>query len=143
MPEPRPRAARNSAPFLLRETAPPVFVFSWMTFARPVAGSSCITLLASLFANSTVPASPAMRPSALLPSHDQTTFHVWPAAITPGIAVDGGGASSGGGGGALAACPPPIENGCGRVAHFASTSGSPALCHACWLLPRANAEDGL
>ena len=63
----------------------------WMTVARPVAGSSCITLLASLFANSIVPLSPAMRPSALLPSHDHTTFHVWPAAITPGNSPSDGG----------------------------------------------------
>ena len=46
-----------------------------------------MTLLASLFANSIVPSSPAIGPSALLPSHDHTTFQVWPAAITPGIAV--------------------------------------------------------
>src|SRR5690554_4930657 len=105
MAELSPRAARNSAPFLLRERAPPVLVFSWMTVARPVAGSRRITLLASLLAKSIVPSSPAMMPSALLPSHDHTTFHVCPAAITPGISCDVG--SAGGGGGDASAAPPP------------------------------------
>ena len=36
-PEFNPRAARNSAPFLLRDSAPPVFVSRWMTAAKPVA----------------------------------------------------------------------------------------------------------
>src|SRR5262249_37898778 len=57
-----------------------VFVSRWMILARPVDGSSCMTLLASLFANNTVPLSPAMGPSTLFPSHDQTTFHDCPAA---------------------------------------------------------------
>src|SRR5213593_2114559 len=96
MAEPSPRSATNSAPFLLRDTAPPVFVSRWTTLARPVEGSSCITLLASLFANSTVPLSPAMGPSTLFPSHDQTTFHDCPAARTPGIAAVGGRAGTGG-----------------------------------------------
>src|SRR5262247_193243 len=90
MAEPSPRSATNSAPFLLRVTAPPVFVSRCTILARPVDGSSCMTLLASLFANNTVPLSPAMGPSTLLPSHDQTTFHDWPAANTPGIAVVAG-----------------------------------------------------
>ena len=59
--------------------------------ARPVAGSSLMTLLASLIANRIVPSSPAMMPSAL-PSHDHTTFQVCPAAITPGISVEASGA---------------------------------------------------
>ena len=76
MPEPRPRDTRNSAPFLLRDTAPPVFTSRCTTEASPVAGSIRITLLASLLANSSVPASPAMGPSALLPCQSQTVFHV-------------------------------------------------------------------
>ncbi len=50
-----------------------------------------MTLLASLLANSKEPLRPAIGPSALLPSHDQTTFHFWPDAMTPGMAVDGSG----------------------------------------------------
>src|SRR5919109_3344552 len=96
MAEPSPRSATNSAPFLLRETAPPVFVSRCTILARPVDGSSCITLLASLFANSTVPLSPAIGPSTLLPSHDQTTFQDCPAARTPGMADVGGRAGAGG-----------------------------------------------
>src|SRR4029453_13456937 len=97
IPEFNPLAARNSAPLLLRESAPPVLVVRVTIRARPGAGSSFITLFASLFANSMAPSPPAMMPSALLPSHDQTTFQFCPAAITPGIAVDaGGGAGSGG-----------------------------------------------
>src|ERR1700733_3432048 len=96
MADPSPRAATKSAPFLLRETAPPVLVSRWTILARPVDGSSCITLLASLFANNTVPLSPAMGPSTLLPSHDQTTFHDCPAARTPGIAAVAGRAGAGG-----------------------------------------------
>ena len=82
-----------------------------------------MTLLASLFANSIVPSSPAMMPSALLPSHDHTTFQVCPAAITPGISVEagGGGGSGGGAGLALAGCPPPIEKGWGGFLHLART----------------------
>src|SRR5204862_4877128 len=102
----------NSGPLLLRETAPPVLVSRWTILARPVEGSSCITLLASLFANNTVPLSPAMGPSTLLPSHDQTTFHDCPAARTPGIAAVGG--RTGAGGSALAFAGSPaagIEKG--------------------------------
>src|SRR5690606_24154215 len=110
----------------------------------PVAGSRRITLLASLFAESILPPSSAMMPSALLPSQDQTTRHVSPPAITPGISVDVG--SAGGGGGAASAAeplrPPPSENGCGRVLHCSSTAGRAGSCHACRLLPRSNAEDG-
>src|SRR5690606_12496534 len=145
IPEPSPLEARNSAPFLLRDSAPPVFTSSYMISARPVSGSSRITLLASLFAKSNVPSSPAMRPSALLPSHDHTTFHSCPAAMTPGISVDGSDVG-GGGGDAFAALPPPpppSENGCGRVLHWSSTAGSPGSCQACKLLPRSKAEDGL
>jgi hypothetical protein len=46
-----------------------------------------MTLLASLFANSSLPSSLAIGPSALLPSQCQTTFHVCPASMTPGIAA--------------------------------------------------------
>src|SRR6516225_5266436 len=112
MAEPSPRSATNSAPFLLRETAPPVFVSRWMILARPDDGSSCITLLASLFANNNVPLSAAMGPSTLLPSHDQTTFHDCPAARAPGIAAVGGRTGSGGVAPAFADWPAPgIENG--------------------------------
>src|SRR3972149_12227923 len=113
-----------------------------MMAAGPVAGSSRLTLLASLFANSIVPASPAMMPSALLPSHDHTTFQACPAAITPGIAVVGAGWRSGGGGGVLARPPPPMAKGCGRVAHLASTAGRPGFCPVCWLLARAEGGAG-
>src|SRR5215469_10436294 len=102
MAEPSPRSATNSEPFLLRETAPPVFVSRYRTLARPVDGSSCITLLASLFANNTVALSPAMGPSTLLPSQDQTTFHDCPAASTPGIAAVAGRTGTGGAAFALA-----------------------------------------
>ena len=82
-------------------------------------------------------------PSALLPSHDQTAFHVWPAAITPGIAVDVG--IDGSGGAALVAgdagCT-GIANGCGGVLHFASTAGDSEFCQACWLLPRGKEDEG-
>src|SRR6516162_9635094 len=113
MVQPSPRSATNSAPFLLRETAPPVFVSRYRILARPVDGSSCITLLASLFANNTVPLSPAMGPSTLLPSHDQTTLHEWPAASTPGIAAVSGRTGSGGGEFAFADWLMGIENGRG------------------------------
>src|ERR1700722_455931 len=127
MAEPSPRSATNSAPFLLREIAPPVFVSRWTILARPVAGSICITLLASLFANNTVPLSPAMGPSTLLPSHDHTTFHDCPAASTPGIAEVAGRTGSGGAffrSSAFAFGDWPaigIENGFGGFLHFAST----------------------
>src|ERR1700722_10526356 len=146
MAEPSPRSATNSAPFLLREIAPPVFVSRWTILARPVAGSICITLLASLFANNTVPLSPAMGPSTLLPSHDQTTFHDCPAASTPGIAAVAGRTGSGGAAffAAFAAWPAPgIENGFGGFPHLASTFLIPGFCQLCWLLPRGNEEDGL
>src|SRR5215510_6197736 len=144
MAEPRPRSATNSAPFLLRETAPPVFVSRWTILARPVDGSSCMTLLASLFANNTVPLSPAMGPSALLPSHDQTTFQACPAASTPGIAAVAGRTGSGGAALAFAAWPAPgIEKGCGGFLHLASTVFSPGFCQLCMLLPRGNEDDGL
>src|SRR6478736_8306479 len=78
IPPPRPRVARNSAPFLLRDRPPPVLVLSNRIVARPVSGSSFITLPASLFAKRIEPPSPAIGPSALLPSHDQTTFQDWP-----------------------------------------------------------------
>src|SRR5439155_11472091 len=144
MAEPSPRSATNSAPFLLRETAPPVFVSRWTILARPVEGSSCMTLLASLFANNTVPLSPAIGPSTLLPSHDQTTFHDCPAASTPAIAAVAGMIGSGGAAFAFADCPAPgIEKGCGGFLHFASTFFSPGFCQLCMLLPRGNEDDGL
>src|SRR4030095_10250452 len=112
IPEFNPLAARNSAPLLLRDRAPPVFVSRWTIVARPVAGSSFMTLFASLFANSIAPSPPAMMPSALLPSHDHTTFQVCPAAITPGIEVDaGGGAGSGGAALGFAGAAPAREKG--------------------------------
>jgi hypothetical protein len=55
-----------------------------------------------------------MMPSALLPSHDQTTFQVCPAAMTPGISVDAGGAGGSGGGDQFVLAgdgPPPMEKG--------------------------------
>src|SRR4029079_1871151 len=115
----KPRDARNSVPFLLRETAPPVFVSLKRIFARPVAGSTCITLLASLFAKIIVPSSPAIGPSTLLPSQDHTTFQVWPAAITPGISVVGPGIA-GSGGGASVACAGLAAR---RAAHEARAGG--------------------
>src|SRR5689334_23705405 len=96
MADPSPRSATNSAPFLLRDTAPAVLMLSCTIFAKPVVGSSCITLPASLLANNTVPLSPAIGPSTLLPSHDHTTFHDCPAARTPGIADVAGSTGSGG-----------------------------------------------
>jgi hypothetical protein len=109
-----------------------------------VAGSSFITLLASLFANSIVPSSLAIGPSALLPSHDHTIFQVCPAAITPGIAFDGGGAGGSGGGPALAAAspPPPMRNCVGAVLHLAITAARPGSCQDCRLWPRSNADEG-
>src|SRR5262252_1061154 len=103
-----------------------------------------MTLLASLFANNTVPLSPAMGPSTLLPSQDQTTFHDWPAARTPEIGVVAGRTGSGGGAAlAFADWPAPgIEKGCGGVLHFASTSFRPGFCQLCLLLPRGNEDDG-
>src|ERR1700689_3700094 len=107
MAEPSPRSGTNSAPFLLRDTARPVFVSRQTILGRPVDGSSSITLLASLFANKTVPLSLAMGPSTLLPSHDQTTFHDCPAARTPGIAAVIGSAGAGGAAFAFADWPAP------------------------------------
>src|SRR5579863_8661884 len=103
-----------------------------------------MTLLASLFANMTVPLSPAIGPSTLLPSHDQTTFHDCPAASTPGIAVVAG--RTGSAGAAVALAEPPalgIEKGFGGFLHFAMTFFSPGFCQFCWLLPRGNEDDGL
>src|SRR5688572_10789875 len=108
-----------------------------------------MTLLASLFANRIVPSFAAMGPSALLPSHDQTTFQFWPAAITSGMADDAGsGAHSGGGpafaGSALAVatCLSRSTLRGGGVLHLARTPGSPGSCHACRPLPRGWLEDG-
>src|SRR5215471_4057501 len=121
MPPPSPRAATNSAPFLLRETAPAVLTLSWATFARPVAGSNWMTSPASLFANSTVPLSPAIGPSTLLPCHDQTTFQLSTASSTPGIDAVGGSTGSGGAAEAAAAFPAlGIANGCGGFLHCES-----------------------
>src|SRR5689334_322550 len=113
-----------------------------MIVASPVAGSIRITLLASLFANRSVPPSPAMGPSALLPCQSHTVFQLWPAAITPGIAVV---AATGGSGGGVAGCGAVdigIPKGAGFTLHLASTAASPAFCHDCWLLPRGNEDDG-
>src|SRR5688572_17216663 len=132
MPEPSPRTARNNAPFLLRDNAPPVLVSLWTTVARPVAGSRFMTLLASLLANSKAPSRPAIGPSALLPCHDQTTFHFWPEAMTPGIVVDGSG-RAGAGGADTADVLIAIEKGFAGFLHFAMTADRPGFCQACWL----------
>ena len=142
-PEFSPRETRNSAPFLLRDTAPPVFTSRWMTVASPVFGSIRITLFASLLANSSVPPSPAIGPSALLPCQSHTVFHVWPPAITFGIAVDGGGGGSAGGVAGCGSVEMGMPNGAGLVLHLASTLDSPGFCQACWLLPRGKREEGL
>src|SRR6188474_37717 len=115
-----PRDTRNSAPFLLRATAPPVLTSLWMTVASPVFGSIRMTLLASLFANSSVPPSPAIGPSALLPCQSHTVFQLWPAAMTFGMAGDG---ATGGSGGGVAGCGSfemGMPNGAGFVLHLAS-----------------------
>src|SRR5262245_47159802 len=132
MPPPSPRSATNSAPLLLRETAPAVLMSPCATFASPVAGSNWMTSPASLFANSTVPFSPAIGPSTLLPCHDQTTFQLDNASSTPGIDVVGGSTGSGGAAVAAAALPAPgIANGCGGGLHCASASLYFTFCHAC------------
>src|SRR5215813_5713180 len=114
MPPPSPRSATNNAPFLLRETAPAVLMLPYATFASPVDGSNWMTSPASLFANSTVPLSPAIGPSTLLPCHDQTTFQLSNACSTPGIDAVGGNTGSGGAAVAVAAFPAlGIANGCG------------------------------
>src|SRR5689334_2372329 len=113
-----------------------------MTVARPVAGSIRITLLASLLAKISVPLSPAIGPSALLPCQSHTVFHVWPAAITLGIAVVGATAGSGGGVAGCGAAEIGMPNGAGLVLHLASTAASPGCCHDCWPVPRGKADDG-
>src|ERR1043166_301644 len=143
MPPPIPRSATNSAPFLLRETAPAVLILSYATLASPVAGSNWMTSPASLFANSTVPLSPAIGPSTLLPCHDQTTFQLCTASSTPGIEFVGGNTGSGGAAVAAAAFPaPPIAKGCGGFLQLASAALYPEFCQACWLLPRSNVDAG-
>jgi hypothetical protein len=114
-----PRSTTNRAPLVLRDTAPPVLTLSWMIFASPVAGSSCMTLPASLLANSMVPFGPAIGPSALLPSQAQTVFQLWPAAITPGMAVDGPGNSRTGG---SVAPETGMAKGLGGVLHLATSA---------------------
>jgi hypothetical protein len=85
-----------------------------------------------------------MSPSALLPSHDHTVFQFCPAAITPGIAVEGREVGAGGAAAlAFEGAAPGIENGGGGVLHFASTLFSPGFCQDCWLLPRGNDDEGL
>src|SRR5262245_46553109 len=142
MPEPSPRTARNNAPFLLRDSAPPVLVSLWSTVALPVAGSSCIPLLASLLANRNEPLRPAIGPSTLLPSHAHTTFHFWPSAITPGMAVDLSGRAGAGGAPAAGEVPAGIEKGFAGLLHFAVTAARPGLCQACRLCPRPNVDAG-
>ncbi|MGH9808550.1 MAG: hypothetical protein ACRD9W_15105, partial [Terriglobia bacterium] len=96
-----------------------------------------------MFANNTMPLSPAMGPSTLLPSQDHTTFHDCPAASTLGIAEVAGRAGSGGAAFAFAdEAAIGIENGFGGLLHFASTFLSPGFCQLCMLLPRGNAEEG-
>src|ERR1700745_1374074 len=118
MGDPSPRSATKSAPFLPPGAAPPVVVSRWTILASPVDGSSCMTLLASLFANNTGPLSPAMGPSTLLPSHAQTPCSDRPAASTQGIAAVAGRTGSG-----ATTSPdwpaPGIEKGCGGFLHFA------------------------
>src|SRR5512139_527758 len=144
-PAPRPRDSTNSAPFLLRDTPPPVFTSSYAMRAMPVAGSISMTLLASLFANSSLPPSAAIGPSALLPCQCQTTFQAWPAAMTPGMAVVGAGVAGSGG-----SCVSPSVRRMlsrlrtfGLVVHFASAALKPGFCHACNPLPRLNEDDAL
>src|SRR6185312_13223139 len=121
MPPPMPRVATNSAPLLLRDTAPAVFTLSYATCASPVAGSNWMTLPASLSANITAPLSAAIGPSTLLPSHDQTTLQLETASSTPGIEFVGGSTGCGGAAVAAAALPaPPIANGCGGFLQLAS-----------------------
>src|SRR5687768_14365714 len=114
-----------------------------MIFASPVAGSSSMTLLASWFANRSLPSSPAIGPSALLPSQAHTTFQLWFAAMTPGIAA-GVGSAGGGGATAVDESPSPLmRKGCGFFEQVSSTAARAGFCHDCWLLPRSNADDGL
>src|SRR6185295_5942248 len=98
-----------------------------MTVASPVFGSIRMTLLASLLAKSSVPPSPAIGPSALLPCQSHTVFQVCPAAITPGIAVVGATAGSGGGVAGCGSLEIGMPNGAGLVLHVASTAASPAF----------------
>src|SRR5215472_4799161 len=102
-----------------------------------------MTLLASLLANNTVPLSPAMGPSTLLPSQDQTTFHDWPAARTPGMALVAGRTGSGGAAFVAADWLIGIPKGLGATLHFARTLFIPGFCQFCWLLPRGKEDDGL
>src|SRR6185503_8982199 len=113
--------------------------------AKPVAGSISMTLLASLFANSSLPPSTAIGPSALLPCHCQTTFQACPAAMTPGIAVVGAGSAGAGG-----SCVSPSVRltlsrlrTLGRVLHLSSAELNAGFCQACSPLPRLKAEEGL
>src|SRR5262245_65226762 len=75
----------NVAFFGLIESAPPVWVSEYAIDGLPFA-SSLTTLLLSFCASSNPPSSVPTMPSPLLPSSCQRNFHVWPAAITPGIA---------------------------------------------------------
>src|SRR5262249_57352280 len=104
-----------------------VWRLRYATFASRVDGSNWMPPPASLFANSTVPFSPAIGPSTLLPCHDHTTFQLSTASSTPGIDIVGGSTGSGGAAAAAAALPAPgIANGCGGVFHCRSVGFSVA-----------------
>src|SRR5262249_27115401 len=91
----------------------------------------------------TVPLSPAIGPSTLLPSHDQTTFHDCPAASTLGIAAVAGRIGSGGATFAFAGCPAPgIGKGGGGFLRFLKNFFSAGFCPLL-VLPRGNEDDGL
>jgi len=65
-------------------------------------------------------------------AHAQTTFHFWPSAMTPGIAIDPSG-RAGAGGATAAGATTGIEKGFAGLLHFAITAVSPGLCQACRL----------
>src|SRR2546422_6469964 len=74
-----------------------------------------MTLPASLFAKRMAPLSAAIGPSTLLPSHDQTAFHVCLASSTPGIDIVGGRTGAGGAEAVAGLAATEIANGCGGV----------------------------
>ncbi len=76
----------NSAPLLLMDKAPPVFVSRNRTVSLPF-WSSWMTALLLFCAISNTPSEVATIPSALLPSTVQSIFQRAPGAITPRIAL--------------------------------------------------------
>src|SRR5690242_825886 len=138
-----PRWTMNSAPFLLIDRAPPVFVF-WnstvaLVFAWPMGlpGSSAMTALLLFCAIIRPLSGVATMPSALLPSTLHTVRQRVPAAITPRIApMEYSCASPEGGlnpGGAL------NVDGAARCLQVASTCGSRASRADCTPGPCAGA----